>query len=94
MCKRPNIEPKVLEALESAGVERVRLELQRITHINLLTFCDVQVRRGDALDWLSWKANEAAAETERLAKNNLRVARIAMWAAIAAAIFGLLSLLR
>lgn len=94
MSKRPNIDSKVLDALENAGVERVRLEMERITATNLFTFGDVEVVRGAALDWLSWKENEAASEGIRLAKANLRVARIAMWAAIAAAIFSFLSLLR
>ena len=53
MSKRPNIDSKVLDALENAGVERVRLEMERITATNLFTFGDVEVVRGAALDWLS-----------------------------------------
>jgi hypothetical protein len=53
MCKRPNLDVKVLAALESSGVERVKLELMRMTGTNLFTFCDVNVSRGVALDWLS-----------------------------------------
>jgi hypothetical protein len=80
MCKRPNIDPNVLAALESSGVERVKLELLSPPRVNVFTFCGVQVTRGHALDWLNWKACKDA-------RFNRVVALIAMIAAIAAAIF-------
>ena len=55
MSKRPDIDFNVLDALENAGVERVKLEMERITATNIFTFGDVEVVRGAALDWLSWK---------------------------------------
>jgi hypothetical protein len=78
MRKRPNIDVKVLASLESSGVERVRLELMRMTGTNLFTFCDVNVRRGDALDWLSWKGYQKA-------RWDQLIALITMVAAIVAA---------
>ena len=63
LFKRPvNIDPKVLAALERAGVERVKLELLSPPRANLFTFDDVKVVRGDALQWLSWKASQKAWE--------------------------------
>jgi hypothetical protein len=78
MCKRPNIDVKVLAALESSGVERVKLELMRMTGTNLFTFCDVKVSRGVALDWLSWKGCHKA-------RWDRAIALITMVAAIVAA---------
>jgi hypothetical protein len=70
MCKPANIDVKVLAALESSGVERVKLEP--------FTFCDVKVSRGDALDWLSWKGCQKA-------RWDRAIALITMVAAIVAA---------
>jgi nucleoside-diphosphate-sugar epimerase len=89
MFKRPdNIDPKVLAALERAGVERVKLELLSPPRANLFTFDDVKVVRGDALQWLSWKASQKA----WWVRANSIVALITMFAAIAAAVFSFLSL--
>jgi len=79
---RCKLSAEILAALESSGVERVKLELQRITHTNLFTFGGVQVRRGDALDWLSAKARKDARLTQA-------VAITAMLAGIVAVIFSI-----
>jgi hypothetical protein len=78
MSRRPNIDVKVLAALENSGVERVKLEVMRMTGTNLFAFCDVKVTRGDALDWLTWKGYQKA-RWDRV------IALITMVAAIVAA---------
>jgi hypothetical protein len=78
MCKRPNIEPKALDALEAYGAEPTKILLMNwfgYDREEVMKVDGVEVRRGEIQDWLNWKARKDA-----------RVAIITMWAAIAAAI--------
>jgi hypothetical protein len=77
MCKRPNLDPKKLAALEAWGVEPAKILLVNWggrSREEPIMVDGVEMQRGEVQDWLNWKA------------------RIAMWAAIFAAIFAFLAL--
>jgi hypothetical protein len=86
ICKRPNIDPKALGALEAYGTEMTQILLMNwfgFDREEILKVNGVEARRGEIQDWLNWKARKAA----RLVQANFVIAIIATFAAIAAAIF-------
>jgi hypothetical protein len=93
MCKRPNIDPKIFDALEAYGVELTKILLMNWfghDRDEIMKVGGVEVRRGEIQDWLNWKACKDA----RLSQANFVVAIIAMLAAILAAIFSFVALWR
>ncbi|MGO8846456.1 MAG: hypothetical protein ACLQFI_14190 [Methylocella sp.] len=88
---KPNIEPKDLDPLERAGIDRVKIQLMSPPRENHITVDGVSVMRGVALQWLSWKVCQKEQEARQKAQLDRAINVIAMLAAIAAAIFSFLS---
>jgi hypothetical protein len=85
MCKRPNLDPKKLASLEAWCVEPAKILLVNWAGRNRdepIMVDSVEMQRGEIQDWLNWKA-----------RKDTHVARITMWAAIAAAILAIPSFL-
>jgi hypothetical protein len=86
-CKRPNIPPEVLSDLEKFGIEPIKIKLLQDSNEPdaVVRFDNASARRREIRDWLKWKAEKEVCWV---------VSVIAMFAALAAAVFGYLSLLK